>query len=318
MKNTVFSPFMLGCCLAAAMLAGCAGTQPSVTPGAPPLAKTFGAHGTKDTLLYVSDEGTSDVYVYSLSKESLVQTLTGFSEPRGVCLNTTGDIWITEAGSSSLVEYAPGGSEPIGSLSDPGEYPVDCSVNAKNGDLGVSNIISANNGPGSLSIYTDAGGTPSVVPAFGHTYSDAYDSAGNLFVVGVTTDGLFQFGEVVRGANTVTNLEVAGARRIEPTNLQFAHGHLTMGNAGGDPNTSVIYQLSVSGATATVVGRTLLHDAYVTAYFITGDRVFCLVSPRYRTPHIAVFKYPEGGKAIQVIKIPEFSIPTGLAVVPAS
>ena len=278
----------------AALLAGCGVPQPIGAPGAMPLTQAAETHTAKDRLLYVSDEGTSDVYVYSLSKDRLVQTLTGFSEPRGVCLNKAGDIWITTAGNSELLKYAPGGSTPIGSLSDPGEYPVNCSVNAKSGDLGVSNIISANNGPGSLSIYTDAGGVPSVVPAFGHTYSDAYDSVGDLFVVGVTADGSFEFGEVVRGGKTVTNLELKGATGVDPTNLQFAHGHLTMGNAHGYANNSVIYQVSVSGTTATVVRKTRLHHANTTAFFIFGDRVFCLVSPRYRTPHIASLQVSGG------------------------
>ena len=269
-------------------------------------------------LLYVSDEGTSDVYVYSLSKGRLVGTLTGFSEPRGVCLNKAGDVWITNAGDSNLLEYAPGGTTPIGSLNDPGEFPVDCSVNATTGDLGASNIISVKDGPGSLSVYAGGIGVPAITPAFEHTYNVAYDPAGNLFVDGANNVGWFQFGELVHGQKTVTTLALKGATMTGPTNVQYADGHLAIGDERGYFENSVIYQVTVTGTTARVVGRTRLLDANVIAFFIQGRRVYCLDTTPYRGVRIAIYNYPAGGKPIRIIKIPGLSMPVGLAVTAAN
>jgi hypothetical protein len=298
---------------AAALLAGCGGSQPLV--GAPNTVAQSPAvaTGPKDSLLFVSDEGTSDVYVYSLAKDRLVGTLTGFSEPRGVCLNPAGDVWITNAGDSNLLEYAPGGTKPIGSLNDPGESPVDCSVDATTGTLSAANIVSVKAGPGSLSVYTGAVGIPANVPAFAHTYNAAYDPAGNLFLDGASDIGWFQFGELAHGQKTVTNLTLKGATITDPTNVQYADGHLTIGDERGYPEDSDIYQVTVSGTTARVVGRTRLNDANVIAYFISGNRVFCLNSTN-RGAHVAIYKYPAGGKPIQTIRIPGLSIPVGLTV----
>jgi len=270
--------------------------------------------GGKDNLLFVSDEGTSDVYVYSLLKDRLVGTLTGFSEPRGVCLNRAGDIWITNAGDSNLLEYAPGGTTPIGSLNDPGEFPVDCSVNTTTGDLGASNIISVKDGPGSLSVYAGGVGIPAITPAFAHTYNVAYDPAGNLFIDGANDLGWFRFGELVHGQKIVTTLALKGATMTAPTNVQYADGHLAIGDERGYFENSVIYRVTVSGTTATVVGRTHLLDANVIAFFILGHRVFCLDSTPYRGVRVAIYNYPAGGKPIRIIKIPGLSMPVGLAV----
>ena len=328
MRISGLQPFALNC-VAAALLAGCGGGQPAIgAPDATPQTHTIAGHAqrvgswmslasAKDNLLFISDEGTSDVYVYSLSKYRLVGTLTGFSEPRGLCLNKAGDIWIPNAGDSNLLEYAPGGTTPIGSLNDPGEYPVDCAVDTTTGDLAASNIISSKPGPGSLSIYSNAIGAPAVVPAFGHTYHDAYDPSGNLFVDGVTADGAFQFGEIARGEKTVTNLKLKGAVIGAPTNVQYADGNLAIGD-DREYSSSVIYQVAVSGTTARVIGRTPLHHAHVIAFFILGHRVFCLNSTKYGSVHIAIYKYPAGGEATRTIQIPGLSLPVGLVVSPVA
>ena len=314
MKSFNFGHYTLSGCAAAALLAGCGGLQPPIaSPGAMPQSRAIARHDDGGSLLFVSDEGTSDVYVYSLSKNKLVGTLTGFSEPRGICLNKAGDIWITNAGDSNLLEYAPGGTKPIGSLNDPGQYPVDCSVDTTTGDLSVSNIISAKYGPGSLSIYSDAIGVPAVVPAFAHTYNDAYDPAGNLFVNGASDVGAFQFGELARGEKTVTNVKIEGATITDPMNVQYADGHLAIGDERGYFENSVIYQVTVSGTTAKVIGKTPLYGSNVIAFFILGHRVFCLNSTN-RGVHVAIYKYPAGGKPIRVIQIPGLSMPVGLAV----
>ena len=320
MKSLDFWREALCGCMAVATLASCA-LSPSPSMGQGGIGLPMGAPGATsqrattpkpDSLIYISDEGSSDVYVYSLSKGTHVATLAGFSEPRGICLDKAGDVWITNAGASDLLEYAPGGTEPIASLNDPGEYPVDCSVETTTGDLGVANIISAKYGSGSLSLYNGAGDVPAIVGAFNHTSNDVYDPAGNLFVEGASNLGAFQLGELARGQKAVTNLTIKGAAITQPLNLQYADGHLAIGDersSGG----SVIYRLAVSGTTARVVGTTHLRGANFITFFILGRQVFCLNSA-YQGVRVAIYNYPAGGKAIRVIKLLQLSIPTSLAV----
>ena len=54
-----------------------------------PAAKT-------QNLLYISDDGTNDVYVYSWPKGRLLGTLRGFSYPQGECVDRKGDVWIAD------------------------------------------------------------------------------------------------------------------------------------------------------------------------------------------------------------------------------
>ena len=312
MKNVARMALAVG---AVALVAGCGAIQPPVgPPAAIPQSRTIAKHD--DRLLYISDEGTNDVYVYSLSKGTIVETLTGFSEPRGVCLDNAGDIWITEAGNSKLIEYAPGGTKPIASVNDPGEFPVDCSINGTTGNLGAANIISAKYGPGSLSVYSGTVGAPAIVRAFAHTYDAAYDLAGNLFVDGADDHGWSQFGELARGAKTVVPLTLKGGTISNPINLQYADGHLAIGDDRGYSEDSVIYQVAVKGSAAKVIGRTRLHDANVIAFFIVGSQVFCLNSTKLGV-RVDVYNYPAGGRATTVIKVSGLSMPVGLAVTTA-
>lgn len=60
-------------------------------------------------LLYVSDVGTNDVYVYSYPKLKLEGTLTGFATPDGECVDMAGNVFITNFGTQQIFEYAHGG-----------------------------------------------------------------------------------------------------------------------------------------------------------------------------------------------------------------
>src|SRR5581483_10436727 len=94
---------------------------------------------TSSDLLYVSDVGTEDVYVYTYPGGTLAGTLTGFAEPQGLCGDAQGDVWIVDTQKSRLVEYAHGGTAPIAVLADHGEYPSGCAVDA-HGNVAVTNI----------------------------------------------------------------------------------------------------------------------------------------------------------------------------------
>ena len=59
----------------------------------------------KRDLLYLSDDGDGNVYVYSFPAAKLQGTLTGLSFPTGECVDEAGDVWIVEEGTNDIVEY---------------------------------------------------------------------------------------------------------------------------------------------------------------------------------------------------------------------
>jgi hypothetical protein len=93
---------------AAALFAGCGGSQPPIgAPGAMPQSRATVTHAefgaswmlpearSIKRLLYISDDKTNHVLVYDFARGAKVGELTGFSEPRGQCVDAQGDVWIT-------------------------------------------------------------------------------------------------------------------------------------------------------------------------------------------------------------------------------
>ncbi|MGA9946057.1 MAG: hypothetical protein WBP75_13570, partial [Candidatus Cybelea sp.] len=148
MRNLNLGGYVLACCVAAAILAGCGGSAPPIAaPGATTQSRAAATHAdnggswmapdaTKQDLLYVSDWGTGDVYAYSYPKRKLQGKLTGLM-PTGLCVDKKGDVFVDN--SREILEYAHGGTSPIATLDDSGSYPTVCSIDRVTGDLAVAN-----------------------------------------------------------------------------------------------------------------------------------------------------------------------------------
>ena len=90
-------------------------------------------------LLYVSDEQTCDVYVFSYREGNLVGTLTsgiGFNAPGGECVDKRGDIFITNGNATNILEFAHGGTTPIERLKDARGGPARMRGRSKDGRSG--------------------------------------------------------------------------------------------------------------------------------------------------------------------------------------
>ena len=142
-------------------------------PGKPPMTvqpdhqpSWMSPDAKEQQLLYVSDQKTDDVYVYSYPTGKLVGTLTGFAAPYGQCTDKSGNVFITQFDASDVTEYAHGGTNPIKTLDTAGEYPVGCSVDPKTGNLAVAKFIS-DNYPGGIFVLAHATGTPTEYQALG-------------------------------------------------------------------------------------------------------------------------------------------------------
>lgn len=281
----------------AAFVAGCGGpaTQTSLPAAARQLTALQPA--ARGSLLYVSDTGSSDVYVFSYPKGKLVQTLSGFAEPGGECVDSRGNVFITNTGGSNIIEYAHGGSTPVATLKDNGWFPIGCSVDPATGNLAVTNFSTSSSGPGNVVIYKHAKGRPTghyADPAMPSMLLCSYDGSSNLFLDGLTQGSAFAFAELRSGATKLTNITVdqsigsAGGVEWDGTYV-----------AVGDQSTNTIYQFSIAGKHATKAGSTALGGASeVFQFWIDGSKV---IGPDALGGDVGFWNYPEGGTATKTI-----------------
>ena len=300
-------------------LAGCSGQQPTAggfTPaglGATRAVRSDRARSwmspdaKKNDLLYVSDENTNDVYVYSYPGLRLEGTLTGFNAPFGECVDAHGNVFIADDDASQILEYAHGGTSPIATLNDPGFYPRGCSVDPTTGNLAVVNIVSTSLKQGNIAIYKGAKGTPkyySDVKVY-NVYSCGYDNLGNLFIDGENqASSSFAFAELPKAAKSIKNVRLNQSIAVAG-GVQWDGKYVAVGDQGGD-----IYQFTVTGKKGTKTGTTILGGVGRNSEFwIQGSNI--IVPDSYKR-HVAIWDYPAGGPAERRVK--GFSDPIGATV----
>lgn len=267
-------------------------------PAAAPAAAPAASHPDlrKGALLYVSNNAAASVFVYSYPKGKLIDRLTGFTSPTGECVDGKGDVWIVDGGASQISEYEHGGKTPVVTLQDAGQTPNGCAVDPKTGNLAVTNYDSTSFGPGSVSIYANAEGDPTV-------YSDSnihfmlcagYDNKGNLFVDGGNPSGQFRYAELQRGKTTFKDITL-DAPINSGGSVQWDGKNMTVADEGGDLGPATIYQTKGSK----VIGSTVLQGTGVVFQsYIDGNTV---VAPDYVNKSVKIFAYPDGGAQTDAI-----------------
>ncbi len=320
----------LGVALAAAVLAGCGNgaSQAGLGSSLPAMRSAsqfnFGrpqsvhsdhtrsrmAPGAKaQNLLYVSDVGTNDVYVYSFPKLKLEGTLTGFATPFGECVDKAGNVFITNFNTRQIFEYAHGGTNRIATLSDPGYYPTGCSVDPTTGNLAVTNYSNSDTTPGNVAIYTGAQGAPAAYYTDDIMYEMflcSYDPKGDLFVDGVELgNNVFVLAELRHGAASLKDLflnqSIGGV-----SGIQWDGTHLMI----ADSTVGIIYHFKVKGVFATQVGSTPLGPTPVLDQFaIHGSMVVASYGSG-----AGLWHYPSGGSPIKIVENGSFQEPFGSAI----
>ena len=262
-------------------------------------------HATSSDLLYISDVGTNDVYVYTYPAGNLVGTLTGFSEPQGECTDRKGNVWIADTQKSHVVEYAHGGTTPIATLLDPGEYPSGCAVDGR-GNLAVTNLVATTGGRGSVAWYAGAKGKPKIIasPSFAEVFFAGFDRDGNLFVDGWPPNfAQAALGEIRHGSDSLVAVPINGATIKYPGGVQV-HGNTV---DVGDQIDDAVFQIDEDG---TVVGVTPLDGA---ADCVQGTILRAtFVCPDSGNAAVEFFRYPAGGTPKRVTS--GLSEPTGSAL----
>lgn len=266
-------------------------------------------------LLYVADEATNDVYVYSYPRGSLKGTLTGFNAPSGMCSNSAGDVFILNGNGSTIDVYAHGGTTPLRTLAVPGYPELNCSVDPRTGNLALG-ALDGSCGD-CVVVYANAQGTPTTYSPSGQVGIPGcgYDDKGNLFCDAYSSDDRkFELLELAAGSSTFTNVAV-NAGSIESGPVQWDGQYLAIGSGA----TGTIYQIQLSGSAGTVEGSTQLGGTgWVWQFWITnthgslrksqGTRI---IAPTYGGSQAvaAYWDYPAGGAPTKAIT--GFSQPDG-------
>ncbi|MGP8101980.1 MAG: hypothetical protein ACLQHL_14675 [Candidatus Cybelea sp.] len=258
------------------------------------------------SLLYVADEDTNDVEVYSYPDGKLKGTLTGFQTPSGVCSNKAGDVFILNGNGTTVEVFAHGGSSPIRTLDLPGYPELNCSVDPKTGNLALGVLgyscgdcfVVFAGGSGTATIYTPSGQTG--LPGC------AYDNNGNLFCDAYGAGDAFALYELPKGGSTVGTVAVSGVGSLRAGSMQWDGTDLAFG-AGAGPT---LYQIQLSGSTGSVVGSTSLSGAgAVWQFWITNNlgskkhKGLRVIAPTdvNSAPVVGYWNYPAGGTATKTI-----------------
>ncbi|HVR47993.1 MAG TPA: hypothetical protein VMT95_15290 [Candidatus Binatia bacterium] len=290
----------------ALLLADCAAQSLSPAGGPPGISAAHVDHRPswmardakkkRQHLLYVSDDGTNDVYVYSYPQGALQGTLTGFSFPEGECVDKKGDIFVANNEAQTILEYAHGGATPIATLSDAGYFPVGCSVDTVTGNLAVANTYDTSFSSGSIAIYQKATGKPTY-------YTDAvlvyphfcgYDGLGNLYLDGINGDFSFAFADLPKGSSIFTNVTLNQSIGF-PGQVQWDGRYVAV----ADDDVNTIYQFTIRGTSGTKAGSTPLNGARgVAQFWIAGSKV---IGPDTLNAGVGFWNYPAGGSEIKTI-----------------
>ena len=219
--------YVLSGAVAFAFLAGCSGGgagAPAATsafsqqvshstsvlrPGVPELhsnrpATAFVSNEINDkggASIIVSDASDNVVDIFNTAGKQTAQ-LTGFSEPQGLALDTAGNLYVADTNNGRIQVYAAGFKGTPTTINDPGESPASVAIDS-NGNLGVANILTTSDGPGSVSFFNKSGTLLTTLSNanFAKVIFDAFDHNGNLYIDGTNASGAFIAGEVVGGVS---------------------------------------------------------------------------------------------------------------------
>lgn len=249
-----------------------------------------------DDLLYVNADrpsaGGGEVLVYTYPGGKLVGTLGEYANPAGLCSDASGNVFVTTGGFEGLnpgvQKYSHEGRR-LATLSVPAPWASTCSVDPTTGNLAVLNYGT------DVYIYHNARGKP-VAYSTGlenATYC-AFDTAGNLFLVGQDNNRKNQLVEMLAGGSeTFQTIELD--RPITPTRVQWDGADLAV--QGISP--TFIYRMQVSQGRAKTVSRVRLIGAGNSQFWISGSTIARATDTRMK---IGVWNYPEGGRHKNVTK----------------
>lgn len=289
--------------IAALAFTGC-GAQVAPTGGAPQ-SLTPATHGkswmkprTSGPLIYAAAVAKSYVLTYPDGK--LVGTINDGATD--ACSDSEGDVFLTV--DSRVDEFTHGATTPSASLTVPGTA-FGCGVDGLTGNLAV--VFLRTNG-NDVAVFPNASGIPTLYNSNVNPLFCGYDNQGNLFVDSQGENGVV-LGELPSGGSSFSMLTINPVLDNGSGTIQWDGAYLTiesgMGKQARRGRPLRINRLSISGSTATVVSATSFKGTSKIAYasWVYNNRILVPYGTvKTITPNIGYWKYPMGGKPVQLLK----------------
>ena len=162
-RYLLFVPFLFVLCACGGNAAAPAfGVAPAPHPDrrntwiSPELART------QAPLLFVSDAGTADVYIYNVKTLKVIGTITGFAQPQGECSDNKGNVWVTDASGETVYELSHRGHLE-NELVEKDATPVGCAWDPTTGNLAVMSLLGVPSQSGGVLLFLKGSRTPRLV-----------------------------------------------------------------------------------------------------------------------------------------------------------
>jgi hypothetical protein len=206
----------------------------------------------------------------------------------------SGNVYFVQEDPMELVEYTPGGASRVGGRGLPEEGYIwgGCAVDRITGTVAIAADKKNNHGQEAAVLLLDRSGRTRVYtdPDADYFSFCGYDDKGNLFL-----DGL-AFDELRRRGHSLTRINFKDGFVAEGT-VQWDGTYITL---DGDGRFPVIYRITVSGSSGTVVGKTKLGVFKHPNGGLTWIEGNVVMAPWNRSGHrdrqLGFWSYPEGGR----------------------
>ncbi len=274
-------------------------------------------------LAFFSDVDNQDVYIYSLPKLTLKGTLTGFSEPQGMCSDTSGNVYVANTGTEQVLEISRTGSI-VNTYTDTYGYPVGCAYDPATGNLAVMDIFGFY-GAGQVLVYASPSATPTILsnPAQYFYYFGGYGPNSVLWADGRDSYGTYMVSAC--GASSCNTVTLSGGTIYFPGAVQWDHvrsNWVLFDQVCGDTEAACSYAVSDSGVLGTPTTYLNAEGGNVcdmTQGVIAGDRLKFVVGGDYEycgtvSSSVGRWAYPAGGEPTNSGTLPSYALPDGAAV----
>lgn len=300
--------------LAIAILAGCGGSQTSGALQVPTATQGKVHQASTGPLLYVSDFLRNFVYVFTYPKGNHVLTLTGFTNPAGLCSDTNGNVFVLGNRNDNVIEYAHGAKAPTQTLDVPG-WTEACSYDANTGNLAV--VFDPPSAPPSVAIFASEQGTPTTYagPSDSVLWYCGYDETSDLFCDGQSGTQRAAFFVLPMSGNTISKLVVSGGQFYQLSQIQWDGQYMAVVDrsfdtvsriaftksknhgGGGDWKGQVESKLDLNKCGYEEPWESWIYDGSII--------VPCTYDSPYKNQdksHIRVYDYPAGGNPVKEIR----------------
>ncbi len=228
----------------------------------------------KSSLLFVSDSGTSDVYIYKLPTLKVMATITGFSQPQGECSDNKGNVWVTDTSAKSVYEISHHGHLENILTNAIGWFPVGCAWDSTTGNLAVMDLFGGSRDGGEVFIFKNGSGSPTgYLNLKQYYYNFGGYNDGNLYFDGRDAHGNFMLSELAKGAKAARTIKLTGGTIYFPGMVQWdstANDLIVGDQSCGNVYASCSYSVNVASKSGTITGTTNLRNS-------SGDQICDLV-----------------------------------------